>query len=111
MHLRTEIWLPAPRDEVFGFFSRAENLQALTPEWLHFSILTPSPIVMQRGTLIDYRIKVHGLPMRWRSEISVWDPPHVFVDEQRRRRPIDRDYTAWVDLTSDTPGGQVGVLR
>ena len=84
MHLRTEIWLPAPRHEVFGFFSRAENLQTLTPEWLHFSILTAAPIEMQRGTIIDYRIGVHGLPMRWQSEISTWDPPHVFVDEQRR---------------------------
>jgi ligand-binding SRPBCC domain-containing protein len=91
MHLRTEIWLPAPCDEVFGFFSRAENLQALTPEWLHFRILTPLPIEMRRGTLIDYRIRIHGLPMTWQSEISAWDPPHVFVDKQRRG-----PYRRWV---------------
>ena len=90
MHLHTEIWLPAPRNEVFGFFARAENLQALTPEWLHFSVLT-SRVEMRSGAIIDYRIRIHGLPVRWRSEISVWDPPHVFVDEQRRG-----PYRRWV---------------
>ena len=91
MHLQTEIWLPAPRNEVFAFFARAENLQALTPDWLHFRILTGLPIHMRLGTLIDYRIRIHGVPLTWQSEISVWNPPHLFVDEQRRG-----PYRRWV---------------
>jgi ligand-binding SRPBCC domain-containing protein len=73
-----------PIDEVFAFFSNAANLASITPGWLDFEILTPSPIEMAPGTTIDYRIRVHGIPMRWRSEITVWEPPFRFVDEQRR---------------------------
>ena len=76
--------VPVSRDEVFDFFSRAENLEELTPPWLSFHIATPTPIKMEVGTLIDYRLKIRGIPMRWRSEISVWDPPHRFVDQQLR---------------------------
>jgi ligand-binding SRPBCC domain-containing protein len=84
MHLDTGLWLPQPLSEVFAFFSDAANLEALTPPWLHFRILTPKPIVMHAGTLIDYSIRVHGIPMSWQSEIIVWDPPNRFVDVQRR---------------------------
>jgi ligand-binding SRPBCC domain-containing protein len=76
--------LPRPIAEVFPFFSDAGNLEALTPPWVHFHILTPRPIEMRVGTLIDYRLRIHGVPVRWRSEITVWEPPHRFVDEQRR---------------------------
>jgi ligand-binding SRPBCC domain-containing protein len=79
-----EIWLPKPVGEVFEFFSDARNLQALTPSWLNFSVLTPGAIIMRPGTLIDYRLRVHGVPMRWQSEITAWEPPCRFVDEQRR---------------------------
>ena len=82
--IRTELWLPRPRHEVFPFFAEARNLKALTPPWLKFEVLTPAPSVMRPGTLIDYRITVHGLPIRWRTEIAEWDPPQKFVDLQLR---------------------------
>jgi ligand-binding SRPBCC domain-containing protein len=82
--LRSEIWLPSPLEQVFAFFADARNLQNITPDWLDFSIVTPTPIAMCSGALIDYRLKVHGFPIRWQSEITAWDPPRRFVDEQRR---------------------------
>ncbi len=84
-------WLPRPMDEVFPFFGDAGNLQQLTPSWLRFKILTPRPIEMRPGALIDYRLRVHGFPLRWQSEITAWEPPFRFVDEQRRG-----PYRLWV---------------
>jgi ligand-binding SRPBCC domain-containing protein len=82
--LRTELWLPRPRAEIFLFFAEARNLERITPAWLNFEVLTPAPIMMRPGALIDYRIRVHGIPVRWRTEIAEWDPPHRFVDVQLR---------------------------
>ncbi len=82
--LETEIWLPRPRAEIFRFFSDAGNLEVLTPPWLGFRILTPRPIEMKPGTRIEYRLKLRGLPLRWESEVTAWEPPARFVDEQRR---------------------------
>jgi ligand-binding SRPBCC domain-containing protein len=79
-----ELWLPRLRAEVFAFFGEARNLETITPPWLRFEVLTPAPIVMQTGTLIDYRIRIHGIPIRWRTEITEWNPPNQFVDVQRR---------------------------
>ena len=79
-----EIWLPRPVQEVFGFFADASNLQGLTPKWLHFTILTPPPLNIQKGTIIDYRLRIHAIPVYWRTEITAWEPPNRFVDEQRR---------------------------
>ncbi|MBZ0114672.1 MAG: SRPBCC family protein [Thermoanaerobaculia bacterium] len=76
--------LPHPIEDVFEFFSNAQNLQSLTPPWVGFEVLSPLPIEMRPGQLIDYRIRVHGIPLKWRSEITAWEPPHRFVDEQRR---------------------------
>lgn len=87
MHVRTlrfELWLPRPRPEIFNFFSDARNLESITPSFLHFHTLTPEPIEMKTGTLIDYKLRVRGFPMRWRTLISAWEPPFRFVDEQLR---------------------------
>jgi len=80
----SELWLARPRVEVFEFFSNAANLETLTPPWLNFHIVTPGPIAMRAGTLIDYRLRIHGIPANWRTRISVWEPPFRFVDEQLR---------------------------
>ena len=72
------------RDRVFEFFSDAFQLEKLTPQWLEFSVLTPSPIKIEAGTLIDYRLKLRGIPIRWQSLISTWEPPLRFVDRQTR---------------------------
>lgn len=82
--LLAEVVLPRPLREVFPFFANAENLERITPPFLHFQILTPRPIEMRRGTLIDYKISLHGIPIRWRTEITVWEPPFRFVDTQLR---------------------------
>ena len=82
--LQAEIWVPQPREEVFDFFADAFNLEAITPPWLNFSVKTPAPIAMETGTLIDYRLRLHGIPITWRTLISVWEPPFRFVDQQLR---------------------------
>lgn len=82
--LRSSLWVPHPPAAVFPFFANAHNLERLSPDWLSFEILTPAPIDMHAGTLIDYRIRLRGLPMRWQTRIAVWQPPHCFVDEQQR---------------------------
>ncbi len=82
--LNLELWLPVPRHELFPFFAEARNLETLTPPWLRFKVLTRAPIQMQAGTRINYQLRLHGLPLRWQSEITAWEPPHRFVDEQRR---------------------------
>ncbi len=80
----TEVWLPEERDAVFSFFADARNLEAITPPWVNFQILTPEPIEMHAGALIDYRLSVHGVPVSWKTEISDWEPPFRFVDQQLR---------------------------
>lgn len=79
-----EQFLPHPIEQVFAFFSNAGNLESLTPPDLHFRILTPRPIEMRPGTMIDYRLKLSGIPMVWRTRIETFDPPHSFSDVQLR---------------------------
>lgn len=86
----SELCLSQKLTEVFPFFADARNLEAITPPWLNFEVLTPAPLVLQVGTLIDYRIRVHGIPIRWRTEITEWNPPHGFVDVQ-----LNGPYKLW----------------
>ncbi len=78
---RTQI-VPRPRSEVFAFFSDAANLEALTPPFLKFQIKTSLPIAMGTGTLIDYQLRLHGIPIKWRTLIEAWEPETRFVDLQ-----------------------------
>jgi ligand-binding SRPBCC domain-containing protein len=70
--------------QVFSFFGDAANLEAITPPWLSFQILTPGPIAMHVGTRLHYRLKWHGVPIFWETAIVTWSPPHLFSDEQVR---------------------------
>ena len=80
--LQREQWIPRPVEEVFTFFADARNLEALTPAWLGFQIVSPEPIVMRSGACIRYRLRWHGYPVRWVTEIQSWNPPTEFIDVQ-----------------------------
>jgi ligand-binding SRPBCC domain-containing protein len=83
-HLIRKQFLPLDIDATFAFFADANNLERITPPWLHFEVLTPRGSDLHTGSLIDYRLRLRGLPLRWMSEITVWEPPHRFADVQRR---------------------------
>jgi len=98
---RTQI-VPAPRAKVFPFFADAANLETITPPLLGFTILTPRPIHMEAGTLIDYKIKISGIPIKWRTRIEAYDPPTMFIDVQ-----LNGPYKTWrhTHTFRDVPGG------
>ena len=103
--LETEIRIAQQPEDVFAFFADAGNLQLLTPSYLHFKILTPLPISMQTGTLIDYQLRLRGLPIRWQTEICTWEPPVRFVDRQ-----LKGPYRKWVHLHEFRREGDTTVM-
>ena len=99
---KSSLEIRLPREEVFPFFAAAENLERITPAALGFQITTATPIEMRRGTVIDYKLSMHGLPMKWRSEITEWDPPRSFADTQ-----LIGPYKQWIHthrFTETEPG-------
>lgn len=88
--LESEQFIDQPIEKVFDFFSRPENLEKITHPKYHFTILTPKPIFMEKGTLIDYTIRILGFSVHWRALISSYNPPHSFIDEQ-----IKGPYLLW----------------
>lgn len=82
--IEREQLVPRALADVFAFFAEARNLQALTPPWLRFEVLTAEPIEMRAGTVIEYRLRLRGAPLRWVSVIEDWVPGRRFVDRQLR---------------------------
>ncbi|MGZ5411029.1 MAG: SRPBCC family protein [Solirubrobacterales bacterium] len=97
--------LELPVEEAFAFHADACNLEAITPPWLGFRVTTPGEVEMRAGTLIDYRLKLHGIPVRWRTRIEAWDPPHRFVDAQ-----IRGPYSLWEHTHTFKPDGPGAVV-
>jgi len=84
-----EQWVQRPIDDVFEFFSRASNLESITPPWLNF-LITEAPENIREGSLIKYRLRLHGIPVRWTTKIIAWEPPLRFVDVQ-----VSGPYSLW----------------
>jgi ligand-binding SRPBCC domain-containing protein len=91
--LEREQIIKRPPAEVFEFFADAGNLERITPPELNFNIITPQPIDIKKGALIDYRLKLRGIPITWKTEITQWNPPFDFVDSA-----LKSPYKQWIHL-------------
>ncbi len=89
----TQTIIEKPLETVFSYFSDAANLQDLTPPWLHFKIITKLPIDMKKDALIDYQLKLYGIPFHWQTKILGWSPPDHFVDIQ-----LKGPYKEWIHI-------------
>ncbi len=103
--LEREQLIELPLQRAFEFYGDARNLEAITPPWLGFRVTTPGPIEMGPGTQIEYRLKLHGVPVRWRTRIEVWEPTVRFVDVQVRG-----PYALWEHTHEFEPAAEGAVL-
>lgn len=103
--LRREQVLDGTPDDLFGFFADAFNLEALTPPLLRFRVVTPAPIEMGAGTFIQYRLRLHGVPVGWKTLIQAWEPPGRFVDVQ-----VSGPYALWHHTHELSPVGDARTL-
>lgn len=103
--LRREQALPAPPDAVFPFFGDARNLEAITPPWLRFRVLEPAPDAMRTGALIEYRLRLHGIPIAWLTRIDEWEPGVRFVDAQ-----LAGPFALWHHAHEFAPDGRGGTV-
>lgn len=99
--LYREQLIPQPLDQVFAFFAEAGNLERITPPWLGFSLLTPEPVEMRAGTLIEYRLRLHRVPLRWITRIERWEPGRAFEDVQ-----VKGPYRFWHHRHEFRPAGE-----
>ncbi len=104
--LEREQRLAGAPEDVFAFFAEARNLEAITPPLLRFEVVTPDPIVMGRGTLIRYRLRVRGVPVSWLTEITEWQPPHRFADRQ-----LKGPYALWHHTHEFAADGEATIMR
>jgi ligand-binding SRPBCC domain-containing protein len=79
-----------PVERAFDFYADTHNLEPMTPPWLHFRLTTPGPVKMQPGALLDYRLRLHGVPVRWTTRIETWEPAVGFIDTQ-----VKGPYSLW----------------
>lgn len=99
-------WVPKSRNEVFPFFADERNLERITPPWLHFKVSRKTTAALAEGSLIDYRLKVHGVPLKWRSKIIEWKPGESFVDVQ-----VKGPYRLWHHTHEFFPSGKGTLMR
>lgn len=94
-----------PIEQAFAFYGDERNLEPLTPPWLHFEVTTPRPIAMGADTLLEYRLRLHGVPIRWRTRIDAWEPPTRFTDFQEKG-----PYSLWEHTHTFEPDGAAATV-